>query len=84
PCSAASCPGATRCWFALVLPVPKPIPPAAAWNWHPLLWSCLSSTPPSTLFCLKHFNVLGQQREAAHLEPSVWDYCTAQQQKCRP
>lgn len=35
--------------------VPKPSPPAAAQTWNPIPWSCLSSTPPSTLFCLKHF-----------------------------
>lgn len=56
-------PGAARCWSALVLPVPKPkpSPPAAAQTWDPLPWRCLSSTPPSPLFCLKHFNVTGQQ-----------------------
>lgn len=56
-------PGAARCWSALVLPVPKPkpSPPVSARTWEPLLWSCLSSTSPSTLFCLKHFNVMGQQ-----------------------
>lgn len=55
--------GAARCWSALVLPVPKPepSPSAAAQIWDPLLWNCLSSTPPSTPFCLKHFNVMGQQ-----------------------
>lgn len=45
----------------LPVPNPKPSPPAAAQSWHPLPWSCLSSTPPSTLFCLKHFNIMGQQ-----------------------
>lgn len=56
-------PEAARCWSALVLPVPKPkpSPPVAARTWEPLPWNCLSSTPPSTLFCLKHFNVMGQQ-----------------------
>lgn len=56
-------PGAARCWSALVLPVPKPkpSPPAAAQTWDPLPWRCLSSIPPSPLFCLKHFNVTGQQ-----------------------
>lgn len=54
-------PGADRCWSALVLPVPRPKPSPPAQTWDPLPWNCLSSTLPSTLFCLKHFNVVGQQ-----------------------
>lgn len=39
----------------------QPSPHTAAQSWHPIPWSWLSSTPPSPLFCLKHFNVMGQQ-----------------------
>lgn len=61
-CYLPASPGAARCWSTLVLPLPnpKPSPPTAAQSCHLLPWSCLPITPPSTLFCLKHFNVMGQ------------------------